>query len=218
MRVSSQRPGLFVTLEGPDGAGKSSQAELLAERVRDATRREIVLTREPGGTALGEQVRRVLLDREASARDALTDALLFNAARHQLVVAVIAPALARGAIVIGDRHADSTLAYQGYGGGVPLDSLRLLAEAAVGALRPMRTVLLDLPVATGLARRHEGAAADLTRFELDPVHDAAFHERVRRGYLELAAAEPDRWRTVDAAAEPDVVAERIWGAVSDLFD
>lgn len=217
MRVSSQRPGLFITLEGPDGSGKSTQAALLADRLR-AGGLEVVLTREPGGTALGEQVRRVLLDRDAAQRDALTDALLFNAARHELVTQVISPAVARGAVVVCDRYADSTLAYQGSGGGIASEALRAVGQIATEGLVPDRTVLLDLPVTDGIGRRLSGQDADLTRFELDDAHDQAFHERVRAGYLELARGDPERWRVVDARRSPDEVALAVWAAVADLFD
>ena len=217
MPVSSQQPaGLFITLEGPDGSGKSTQAALLADRLR-AQGINVVLTREPGGTGLGEQVRRVLLDRDAAPRDAFTDALLFNAARHELVAQVIRPALARGAVVVCDRYADSTLAYQGYGGGVPPDALRAIGQVATEGLAPARTVLLDLPVGDGIGRRLSGQAADLTRFELDDAHGAPFHERVRAGYLELARAELERWRVVDGGRSTDLVAESVWEAVADLF-
>lgn len=207
--------GVFITLEGPDGAGKSIQAALLADRIR-ALGREVVLTREPGGTPLGEQIRRVLLEATVGSHDALSDALLFNAARSRLVNEVVRPALGRLAVVVSDRYGDSTLAYQGYGGGVPLDALRALAEVATGGLKPDRTVLIDLPAAAGLARRLSGEAADLTRFELDSAHDAAFHERVRTGYLGMAATEPVRWRVVDGSSAPETVAEAVWAAVADL--
>lgn len=213
---ASAKHGLFITLEGPDGAGKSSQAGALADRLR-AAGRAIVLTREPGGTGLGERVREVLLS-AAAAHDALTDALLFNAARRQLVRDVIAPALADGSIVVCDRFADSTLAYQGFGSGAPLDALRALAEVATDGLAPIRTVLLDLPAEIGLARRFGGSTDQLTRFETSAFFDRAFHERVRAGYLELAATEPERWRVVDAARPPDEVAAEVWEQVRDLFD
>jgi dTMP kinase len=204
----------FVTLEGPDGAGKSTQATRLAERIRRADGREIVLTREPGGTLIGERVRDVLL--RGAERDPVTDALLFNAARRQLVADVIGPALARGAIVICDRFADSTLAYQGYGAGVPLDSLRALAEIATGGLTPDRTILFDLSPEAGLRRRAEGDQSEITRFESGAGHDLAFHERVRAGYLQLAAAEPARWRVVDADRMTDEVAQMVWAALGEL--
>jgi len=203
----------FITFEGPDGAGKSSQALRLADRLRELGR-DVVLTREPGGTALGEQLRQVLLASDA-VRDGLTDALLFNAARHQLVVEVIGPALERGATVVCDRFSDSTLAYQGYGAGVPLDRLRALAELATGGLRPNLTLLFDLPPEEGLRRRDDGAAAEVTRFESAAEHDLAFHRRVREGFLALAAAEPERWRVVDAARPADEVAAAAWAVLAE---
>jgi dTMP kinase len=207
--------GIFITLEGPDGAGKSTQAQLLGDRVR-ALGRTVVLTREPGGTSLGEKVREILLS-ATSEHDGLTDALLFNAARRQLVREVIEPALDAGSVVICDRFADSTLAYQGYGAKAPLDSLWRLADVATGGLQPDRTILLDLPVEAGLGRRFDGDAADLTRFETSTDFDSAFHDRVRAGFLELVALEEERWRVVDASSSEAEVAEAVWSAVEDLF-
>jgi dTMP kinase len=194
--------GLFITVEGPDGAGKSSQATLLADHIRGLGR-TVVLTREPGGTRVGEGVRGVLLDREGEGHTAVSDALLYNAARHHSVIEVIRPALARGDVVISDRYADSTLAYQGHGAGVPLATLEALAEAATGGLRPDLTIVLDLPVEVGLARK---TPEDVTRFEAE--FDLPFHRRVRDGFLAIAAAEPARVAVVDAtASEEDVAAE-----------
>ncbi|MGI8928379.1 MAG: dTMP kinase [Candidatus Limnocylindrales bacterium] len=212
---NSLQPGIFVTFEGPDGAGKSSQQALLTERIRQLGR-EVVATREPGGTELGEGIRGVLLE-ASEAHDPIVDALLFNAARRALVDQVIRPALARGAVVVCDRFADSTLAYQGYGAGVPVETLRSLAEVATQGLRPTRTVLLDISVEAGLTRRRGGPADELTRFETSTEHDGAFHQRVRAGYLALAAVEPDRWRVVDGSGAADEVADRVWAAVGDLF-
>jgi dTMP kinase len=209
--------GVLLTFEGPDGAGKSTQAALLAERIR-AIGREVVLTREPGGTPLGEAVRGVLLAAAGEARNPLTDAFLFNAARHQLVGQLIGPALDRGAVVICDRFTDSTLAYQGYGAGVPLDTLRALADIATGGLNPHRTILFDLPPEAGLRRRAKGEPSQVNRFESAAHHDLAFHERVRAGYLALAALEPGRWRVIDADRPEDDVASDAWSAVSDLID
>jgi dTMP kinase len=217
MRVSSHA-GLFITLEGPDGSGKSTQAHALAGRIRAETGRDVQLRREPGSTPVGEQIRRVLLDTDMADRDALTDALLFNAARHEHVEQEIRPLLERGVVVVCDRYADSTLAYQGYGGGVALDELRLLQRLATAGLQPVRTVLLDLPVSAGLSRRLTGDAADLTRFEVNEAMGADFHERVRAGYLEMASAEPARWRVLEAGRPPEAVAESVWEAVADLFD
>ena len=207
----------FITLEGPDGAGKSIQAGLLAERVRGLGL-EVVLVREPGGTPLGERIRTVLMDSPPGGHDALSDAFLFNAARSRLVRDVILPALDRGAVVIGDRHADSTLAYQGYGGGVPLDALRQLAAISIRNLVPDRTVLVDVPSEIGLDRRHGGAASEMTRFETAVAHGLEYHQRVRSGYLEMAAADPARWRVIDGRGAPAEVSERAWAAVADLFE
>jgi len=218
MSESNRAPGIFITLEGPDGAGKSTQARLLAERIR-ATGREVVETREPGGTALGERLRDVLMHAPDGSHDALSDALLFNAARARQVSEVIRPALTRGAVVVCDRFSDSTLAYQGYGGGVPQSELRDLKVIAIGDITPDRTVLVDLPISSGLERRQAGSTADLTRFETDAAeHGETFHERVRSGYLALAKAEPDRWRVVDGSTRPESVALAVWSAVADLFD
>lgn len=209
--------GTFITLEGPDGAGKSLQAALLAERLRGMGL-DVVATREPGGTTVGESVREVLMYSPAGSLDAATDALLFNAARSRHVREVIRPALDRGAVVICDRYGDSSRAYQGYGGGVPLDKLDIVIDLATDGLVPLRTVLLDLPVEAGLARRHAGESRGLTRFETDDsAHGTAFHERVRAGYRALAAADPVRWRVVNGAADPAAVAEQIWQQVADLF-
>ena len=213
--MTGQR-GLLITLEGPDGAGKSVQSGVLAERLV-ASGRRVLLTREPGGTPLGERIRDLLLDIDAGVRDPLGDAMLFNAARRQLVADVLRPALADGVVVVCDRFADSTLAYQGYGAGAPIDALSALAELSTGGLRPDRTVLLDLPVEAGLARRHRGDAAQLTRFEVGAAHDAEFHSRVRHGFLALARADADRWRVVDASRDAAAVSADVWAAVTDLF-
>jgi dTMP kinase len=205
---------LFITLEGPDGAGKSSQAERLAERLR-AAGVEVLLTREPGGTLLGERVRELLLHADGPERQPLADALLFNAARHQLIEEVIRPALNAGRWVLCDRYADSTLAYQGYGAGVDLDRLRRLAEITTDGLLPDVTLLFDLPVKAGLARRAGGPQAELTRFELAERFDLAFHQRVRDGFLELARAERERWLVIDASGDAGQVADAAWRALEE---
>lgn len=201
--------GWFITVEGPDGAGKT----LVVERLRDALVArgfDPLVTREPGGTAVGEQVRHIVLDHalDDAPHDPRTDALLFSASRAQLVAEVIRPALARGLLVLDARHADSTLAYQGYGGGLPLASLRELQAFATGGLRPDLTLLLDVPVEIGLARKQ---ADEQTRFEA--AFDVAFHRRVRDGYLELAAAEPDRFAVIDATVSVDDVVARGLAAI-----
>lgn len=201
--------GWFITIEGPDGGGKTTQAQRLAAHLT-AAGRPVHLTREPGGTWLGERLREVLLARTGSAAaiDPLTDALLFNASRRQLVGEVIRPALLAGTTVICARFADSTLAYQGYGSGLPLDRLRTLADIATDGLAPDLTIILDLPVEAGLARKAPG---DVTRFEVE--FDLAFHRRVRDGFLALAAADPERFAVIDATASIDAVAAAVRAAV-----
>jgi dTMP kinase len=196
------RRGWFITIEGPDGAGKTTQAERLAAHL-GAAGHDVHLTREPGGTWLGERLRELLLARTASTSrpDPLTDALLFNAARRQLVSEVIDSALEAGRTIVCARFADSTLAYQGYGSGVPLEDLRALGSIATGGLAPDVTILLDVPVEAGLARKAPG---DVTRFEAE--FDLDFHRRVRDGFLALAVAEPDRFVVVDASKPADDVA------------
>jgi dTMP kinase len=201
------RRGPFITIEGPEGAGKTTQAERLDATLR-ARGLRVRRTREPGGTEFGERIRELLLAPSATPHDPLADALLFNAARRQLVEEVIEPELAAGTVVICARYADSTRAYQGYGGGLPLAELKHLEEVATGGLTPDLTILLDLPVEVGLGRK---GAADQTRFETD--YDVSFHRRVRNGFLAMAVAEPGRFVVVDATAPEDAVADRILRAV-----
>jgi dTMP kinase len=205
--------GRFITIEGPDGSGKTTQVERLADRLR-AAGYEVLVTREPGGTRLGEQLREILLARHGGVEptDALTDAFLFEAARRQLVRQVIRPALEDGLIVVCGRYSDSTFAYQGFGAGVPLETLRELDAAATDGLRPDLTILLDLPVEDGLARK---GPDDTTRFEAEL--DLAFHRRVRAGFLELAGEEPDRFVIVDATQSADVVAADVTTAVEAML-
>jgi len=204
--------GWFVTLEGPDGSGKSAQSERLRAAAA-AAGQDVVLVREPGGTAGGERVRAILMDAGPVGirLTQRTDALLFNAARAQLVDEVIRPALRRGALVISDRYADSTLAYQGCGGELPLDELRSVVGFATGGLRPDRTILIDVPVEVGLARK---TSAETTRFEAH--FDRAFHERVRAGFLSFAAAEPERWVVVDGTAPADDVFAALWSVLAEI--
>jgi dTMP kinase len=204
--------GLFITIEGPEGGGKTTQAERLRDRIA-ASGRHVVLTREPGGTPLGERIRDLLLaPAGAGPHDPRADALLFNAARAQLVADVIRPALAGGAVVISTRFADSTVAYQGYGAGLPIDELRAIEALATGGLRPDRTILLDLPAEVGLGRK---TGAELNRFET--AFDLHFHERVRAGFLAIARLEPTRVMVVDAALPADAVAAAIGDAVAALI-
>ena len=203
--------GLFITLEGGEGAGKSSTADALAQRIH-ARGLTVVHTREPGGTPLGERLRDVLLDLGEGniALDPLSETLLFMAARAELVANVIAPALDCGAIVLCDRFADSTRAYQGFGRGGDLDAIEQLNAVATRGLRTDLTILLDLPPAGGLAR----ASAPADRFGRE---DASFHERVREGYRTLAAREPDRWLVIDATQPAEAVLDAVWQRVETLL-
>ena len=200
-----------MTIEGPDGAGKTSQAQRLRERLQ-AGGHQVLLTREPGGTAVGEQIRRILLDPTVGHLDPATDALLFNAARARLVREVIRPALERGDVVISTRFADSTIAYQGYGAGLPLADLESMAELATEGLAPDLTILLDLPVEIGLSRK---SGHEVTRFETE--FDVDFHRRVRDGFLAIAAAQPQRFVVVDATRSEAEVAGAIGEAVDGLL-
>ncbi len=201
------RNGRFVTLEGPEGAGKTVIARRLVPALEERGA-SVLLTREPGGTRLSERLREVLLANDGSPIAPRADALLFNAARAQLVGEVIAPALDAGQVVICARFADSTLAYQGYGAGVSLVDLRALADIATGGLVPDLTILLDVAPEVGLRRKAE---ADRTRFEA--AYDLDFHRRVRAGFLEIAAAEPERFVVVDSARPIDAVFEDVLTAV-----
>lgn len=209
MSGGGARRGAFITIDGPDGAGKTTQAERLAAHLRSRGT-AVRLTREPGGTWLGERIRGLLLESTGSTAptDPLADAMLFNAARRQLVRELIRPAIDAGETVVCARFADSTLAYQGYGAGLDVAMLRGLNDLATDGLRPDLTLLLDVPVDAGLARKAPG---DVTRFEAE--FDLAFHERVRQGFLAIAAAEPERVVVVDAARDIDDVSADILGLV-----
>jgi dTMP kinase len=201
--------GLFVTIEGPEGGGKSTQARLLAERLR-ACGRNPLLTREPGGTELGDRVRDLVLSESALQITERAETLLYCVARAQLVDEVLRPALREGRIVVVDRYTDSTLAYQAYGRGLDLGAIRSVLHFATDGLRPDLTILLDLPVADGLRRKRsqsaDGGRDDWNRFEAEAT---AFHERVRLGYLALAETEPFRWRVLDARQPASSLAEQI---------
>ena len=199
---------LFVTFEGPDGSGKTTQVARLAERLR-AAGHDVIATREPGGTLIGDQVRAILHAPQNRSMRAVTELLLYCASRAQLVSEVIRPHLERGGIVLSDRYADSSLAYQGYGRGIDRDTLRAILGFATDGLRPDLTCLLDLDVEEGL-RRRRGSGGEWNRLDQETV---AFHARVREGYLALARAEPKRWVVIDAARGVDEVQADIWAEV-----
>jgi dTMP kinase len=194
----------FLTFEGMEGCGKSTQAERLCARLGP----NCLLTCEPGGTALGEAIRELLLEPSRGRMSPVAEALLYLGDRAQHVSEVIRPALEQGRTVISDRYIDSTLAYQGYGRGLPMDLLVYVTELATGGLTPDLTVFLDVPVALGLERVGKRGRHD--RLESERLE---FHERVRRGYLELIAREPQRWVLVDGEGSEDEVAARVEAAV-----
>ena len=186
---------LFVSFEGPEGCGKTTQMHLLADHLMEEGF-DVLTTREPGGTAIGDRVRAILLDPDHTEMHPVTEFLLFSAARAQHVEQVIRPSLARGTVVLCDRYADSSLAYQGYGYQRDLETLRAITRFATGGLRPDVTFLLDVPVEIGLRRKAGGAGDSWNRMERKEI---AFHEQVRQGYLSMAAGEQGRWVVVDAS-------------------
>ena len=214
MSEEAKGRGWFVTVEGADGSGKTHQAARLAAVAR-AAGIPTTLTREPGGTWAGDRIREILLG-ASSTNERISpraDALLFSAGRAQLVAEVVEPGLAQGELVIDARHADATLAYQGFGRGLPVEELRAIQRFATGGRFPDLTILLDIPAEAGLARK---ASEERNRFEAG--FDLAFHRRVRRGYLRLAAAEPERFVVVDASPDPDTVFADVLAALDRLPD
>jgi dTMP kinase len=194
---------LFITLEGPEGGGKTSQAMQLVEHLQ-ARGYDVLHSREPGGTFIGEQIRRVLFSLDNTLMHPRTEFLLFSAARAQHVNEVILPQLEKGRVVICDRFYDASLAYQGYGHDLDLETLKSITIFATGGLIPDLTLLLDLPVEEGLKRREQ----DGNWNRLD-AYDLEFHHRVREGYLAMAASEPDRWVIIDAQRLFDEVRDEI---------
>lgn len=184
---------MFVTFEGSEGSGKSTQIQLVRDYLENLGH-AVVTTREPGGTRIGEQIRVCLHDLENRHMTAAAEVLLYSASRSQLVREVILPSLQLGRIVLSDRYADSTLAYQGYGRELDLETLSRITKFATGGLKPDLTLFLDVDVKAGLDRRTEGKA-EINRMDLQ---DLAFYERVRSGYLKLASKDPETWKIIDA--------------------
>ncbi|MGI8968191.1 MAG: dTMP kinase [Chloroflexota bacterium] len=198
---------LFITFEGPDGSGKSTQAHRLAARLRTRGL-PIVETREPGGTALGDRLRTLILDQGSPEATPLAMALLLSASRAQLVADVIRPSLAAGTIVIADRYADSTLAYQAFGLGVDLSVARELVGIATGGLRPDITIYVDVPPQVAYQRMHQRGGHN--RLDARPEE---FHRRVRQGYQQLISEDPQRWIVIDGANHADSVETAIMRAI-----
>lgn len=201
---------MFITLEGPDGSGKSMQIPQLAEFIRQQGY-EVLTTREPGGTNIGDQIREVIMKLGNTSMHPRTEILLFCAARAQIVEEVLRPALARGVVVISDRYADSTLAYQGYGHGVDLEELRRLLAFTTGGLKPDLTLLVDVDSEVGLRRRQAGGG-EWNRLD---AYEISFHKRVREGYHQLASEDPERWRTIDGSLSPEMVQSNLRRVVAE---
>jgi dTMP kinase len=204
---------LLITFEGPEGSGKTTQIRLLGAALADRGE-AVLLTREPGGTPLGDAIRGLLLNPAFTTMSPRAETLLFQAARAQLIDTVVRPALAAGQVVLCDRYTDSTLAYQGYGHGQLLTALRQLGDYATGRLLPALTLYLDIDVHIGLERKRTGAAEEWNRMENQA---AAFHQRVRQGYLALAAANPERWCLLDAGQPVEVLHSLVLDRVAALL-
>ncbi|PWH15784.1 MAG: dTMP kinase [Ardenticatenia bacterium] len=208
--------GWFISFEGLDGSGKTTQIAGLAQRLR-AAGHDVLLTREPGGTAIGDQIRSILHDMRNAEMTALAEFLLYSASRAQLVRQVIRPHLERGGTVLCDRFADSSLAYQGYGRQLDLDWVREVTRFVTEGVVPHLTIYLDLPVEIGLARKQAAFAAqrgERNRLDTQPLE---FYRRVRDGYLSMARAEPQRWLVIDATQSIDQVQQSIWERLQHLL-
>jgi dTMP kinase len=201
--------GLFITFEGGEGCGKSTQSRLLLKKLEQQNV-PVVLTHEPGGTALGNELRKALKRKRGSSISPQAELFLVAASRAQLVAELIRPALEEGKVVICDRFTHSTMVYQGYGRGLDFTAINMVNNMATGNLNPDLIIFLDISPEEGLARKQ--SLKD--RFELE---DLSFHRRVREGYLKMAAAEPDRWLVIDASLSKGKIAETIWARVSQLL-
>ncbi len=199
---------MFITLEGPEGSGKTSQIPLLVDFLRSQGI-DLLPTREPGGTAIGDQVRSILMNMENQAMHPRTEILLFCAARAQIVEQVIRPALQQGRTVLCDRYADSTLAYQGYGHGLDREFLRELLDFTTGGLWPDFTILMDVDIEVGLQRKQK-CQDEWNRLD---AYAMAFHQRVRQGYLEMSRQQPERWIVIDASQPQEAVQQALRAAI-----
>ncbi len=208
--------GRFITFEGGEGCGKTTQIRILAERLR-AAGKDVLLTREPGGTELAEKIRALVREESADPPNSRAETLLFLASRAQVVESVIRPALAAGTWVLCDRFADSTFAYQGYGRGLNLDEIKRINLFATGGLVPDRTVLLDVsPEVSAKRMRAREAATNTDADRMEKAGDG-FHARLKRGFLELAAAEPARFAVIPADGSVEEIGEAVWNSVQPML-
>ena len=214
--MSAARAGCFITFEGGEGCGKSTQIRLLAERLRSAGK-EVLLTREPGGTELAEKIRTLVREESNDPPNCRAETLLFLASRAQVVENVIRPALASGSWVLCDRFADSTFAYQGFGRGLDLGEIKRINAFATGGLVPDRTILLDVSPEVSEKRLRAREAA--TNTDADRMEKAGddFHSRLKRGFLELAAAEPERFAVISADGSVEEVGEAVWNSIQPML-
>lgn len=204
---------MLITLEGPDGSGKTMQIPLLVDFLRKKGFK-VFAAREPGGTAIGDQVRAILMNLKNTSMSPRTETLLFCAARAQLIDEVVRPHLQNNEIVILDRYADSTMAYQGYGHQNDLSLIRQVLQFATGGLKPDLTILLDIDPETGLKRRQK-SGGEWNRMD---AYQLELHKRVRQGYLEMAKAEPERWHIIDASQPPEMVQSSIQNVIMDYLN
>lgn len=205
------KKGIFISLEGIEGTGKTTQARLLSERLTEKGY-EVMLTQEPGGTVIGNRIREILLHVDHREMSYMTELLLYNAARAQHLSEKILPAVKQGQVVITDRFSDSTVAYQGYGRGIDISLINSLDSIATGGIKPHLTILFDLDIETGLNRNR--GINKIDRLELE---DIEFHKRVRDGYLRIFEKEPDRIKVVDASLPAEQVSAKVWEIVEWLL-